>query len=643
MKKIIYGVLALALALFVYIYTGGKGSSNAPLQDYSSAEAKAQVESGKYPTEVYFGDTHTHTGNSLDVFMFGTTKSTPELAYRYATGEKVKNPTTGEEWQIATPLDFLVVADHAEAMGTFPELYSGNQKLAETKTGKAILELTGKEPTEEGLLRIYNALNYITFGAPSELETLTAKDLYDDLHATGEVRERIWSKYVDTAEKFNKPGKFTTLVGWEWTSNISGANLHRVIFTPAGPEKTKKIITYSYLDSTDPEDLWAYLDRTSEELGIDFVAIPHNSNISLGKMFSFNRLNGKAIDAEYAKKRMKWEKVVEITQIKGTSETHPALASSDEFSNFEIYEFALTPDGTLAKADDSNYVRSALKRGLQIKRDVGVNPFKFGVVGSTDGHTGIPDIAEDNFPGKAQHDSAPEIRNGPTGLGSSKGWDMSAAGYAGVWARENTREEIFAAFKRKEVYATTGPRIKLRFFGGFNYTEADLKDIAKAGYTKGVPMGSDITSKDAQGKKAPTFIVQVVKDPKGANLDRAQIVKGWVDKSGKAHERIYDVAFSGERELNKEGRVKQAVGNTVDLKTGKYTNTIGATELTTVWTDPNFDPSLEAVYYVRALEIPTPRYSLYDAIKLGIDPKATNHPATIQERVYSSPIWYITD
>jgi hypothetical protein len=351
-------------------------------------------------------------------------------------------------------------------------------------------------------------------------------------------------------------------------------------------------------------------------------------------MFPEVRLNGQPVDEAYAKQRMKWEKNVEITQIKGDSETHPALSPNDEFADFETYDFALTPDGTRPEPTMADYVRTGLMRGLELEKKLGTNPYKLGLIGSSDSHTGITAVEETNFAGKGQHDATPEQRPHPTGLGSSKGWDMGAAGWVGVWAESNTRQSIVDAFNRKEVYATTGPRISLRFFGGFDYTDADLggNNMVQLGYDKGVPMGGDLNNSDG---KAPTFMVAAMKDPDAANLDRIQIVKGWLGADGKAKEKVYDVALSDDRT---DG--SQKVGNTVNLATGKYTNTIGDAELSTLWTDPDFDASQSAFYYVRVLEIPTPRYSLLDAIKLGIDVKETNHPATIQERVYSSPIWY---
>jgi hypothetical protein len=589
-----------------------------------------------YPTEVYFGDTHNHTGNSFDVYLFGTLGSTPEDAYRFARGEKVINPATGTIWQLSKPLDFLVVADHSEMLGSMPRLFEEKaEDLANTKSGKAMLK-QAPDKTEDQLLEVYSAINYAASNAPNDLG-ITAKDILNDLHG-GDKRKSAWEAYIDTAEKYNEPGKFTALIGFEWTSNTGGANLHRVVFQAEGGDVGKKYLPYSSLESDNPEDLWKWLDTTSEKAGATFVAIPHNPNISIGMMFPLVRNNGEPVDEAYAKKRSQWEPAVEASQIKGDSETHPLLSPNDEFADYETYDFALTPDGDRPKPTEGDYVRAGLKRGLELGKKLGTNPYKVGMIGSTDSHTGITAIEETNFAGKGQHDNIPAKRSHPTGIGSSKGWDMGAAGWAGVWATENTREALVAAFKRKEVYCTTGPRIKLRFFGGYEFTAADTKgDLVKAGYTKGVPMGGDLKGK---GGKAPTFLVAVMKDPDGANMDRIQIVKGWLDKNGKSQEKIYDVAVSGNRKIGDDGRCKEAVGNTVDVKTGKYTNDIGAAELIASWSDPDFDPAQSAFYYVRSLEIPTPRYSLLDAIALNIDVKETNHPATIQERVYSSPIWY---
>lgn len=586
--------------------------------------------SGK--THLYWGDTHNHTGNSFDVYLFGTPSSTPETAYRFAKGLPVINPATGTTWQLNRPLDFLVVADHAEMLGAMPRLYDeGDKLLADSKSGKAFLKLGGNK-TEDELLKVYSAVNYANSNEKNELN-LTSADLVKDLHS-GDKRKSAWERYINTAEKYNEPGKFSAVIGWEWTSTTGGANLHRVVFIREDGETAKKFAPYSTFESDDPEDLWNWLEKTSQKTGANFVAIPHNPNLSMSKMFPLKRLNGEKVNAEYAKARMRWEPLVEVTQIKGDSEAHPVLSPNDEFADFETYDFALTPDGTRPPPTSADYVRTGLMRGLEFEQSIGFNPYKVGMVGSTDTHTGISAIEEFNFAGKGQHDSKPKMRSHPTGIGSSKGWDMGAAGWVGVWAEENTRASLFDAFKRKEVYATTGPRITLRFFGGFDYKKSHIKSkkFVDIGYAKGVPMGGDLQRNE---DNEPKFLIVAQKDPDGANLDRIQIVKGWLNKDNKAEEKIFDVALSDGR---KSG--DQAVGNTVDLKTGQYTNTIGESQLSAYWTDPEFDANQRAFYYVRVLEIPTPRYSLLDAIALNIDVKETGHPATIQERVYSSPIWY---
>jgi len=580
-------------------------------------------------TRVLWGDTHNHTGNSFDVYLFGTPSSTPETAYRFAKGHEVVNPTTGARWQLSRPLDFLVVADHAEVLGALPSLFSGDERLVNTKSGKEFLAIGNK--TRQDLQRLYDVVNYANSNQKNEAN-LTQKDLFLDLHA-GDKRLGAWESYINTAEEHNEPGKFTTLIGWEWTSTTGGANLHRVIFMAQGGDVAKQFLPFSTFESDDPEKLWSWLEDTRQKTGAEFVTIPHNSNLSLGKFFPLVRANGKPIDAEYAKTRAKWERNVEVTQIKGDSETHPALSPNDEFADFETYNFALTPDGVRAKPDAADYIRSGLKRGLEFEAKLGVNPYKFGLIGSTDTHTGIAAVEENNFAGKSQNDSYPEQRENKVGIGSAKGWDMGAAGYVAVWANENDRQNIVDAFQRREVYASTGPRITLRFFGGYDFSAKDITsvDFVAKGYAKGVPMGGDLSASDT----APAFMIVAEKDPNAANLDRIQIVKGWVGDDGVSREKIYDVALS-------DGRLDGSVpvGNTVDLKTGKYTNTIGDTQLRAYWQDPDFNANDRAFYYARVLEIPTPRYSLLDAIELGIDVKDTGKPATIQERVYSSPIWY---
>jgi hypothetical protein len=587
-------------------------------------------------TNLYWGDTHLHTSNSFDVYLFGTPGSTPDTAFNFAKGRPVVSPTTGVRWQLKTPLDFLVVSDHAEMMGSIPRLYRGDPVVADTESGRALLKIS-PDQTVEQLQHVYDQVVLIGSGLGDQAEIdLSAQQFIGDLHA-GEKRRTTWDETIDAAERHNDPGNFTALIGWEWSAQPQGGNLHRVVFMPEGGDVARQFLPYSALESTDPQDLWQWLEETSEKTGADFVAIPHNPNISIGLFFPTETLRGDPIDAEYARHRARWEPAVEVTQIKGDSEAHPLLSPTDEFADYETYPFVLTPDGRTPEPTEGDYVRSGLKRGLAIQAQVGINPYKVGMIGATDSHTGMSAVEEDNFSGKGQHDTYPGQGPHRTGLGSSKGWDMGAAGYAGVWATENTREAIVAAFKRKEVYASTGPRIRVRFFGGYGFEEADAGsvDIAAAGYRKGVPMGGDLEARES----APSFLVAAIKDPFEANLDRIQIIKGWLDKDGRTQEKIYEVAWSGDRKPGADGRLSP-VGNTVDLKSGGYTNAIGEETLAGVWKDPDFDATQPAFYYARVLQIPTPRHSLLDAIALGVDVRETGRPATIQERAYTSPIWY---
>ena len=603
----------------------------------SSVKSETETEivnvsnNSKHATDVFWGDTHLHTSNSFDVYLFGTPNATLQSAYRFAMGDEVISPTTGQKMQINQPLDFLVIADHAEAVGSVPRLFKNDTTFTNTRIGKILLEVGGNK-TDEELAKVYDLISLAGSNEPNDYN-LTPIDFYKDMHA-GEKRRDTWTENCETADEFNNPGKFTALIGWEWTSQTNGANLHRVIFTDSDAKASSQFLPYSMLESDDPEKLWQWLDETNTNTGVDFVAIPHNPNISRGMMFPLKTNSGKPIDINYANTRTKWEPVVEATQIKGDSETHPVFSPNDEFADFETYQFIIIPNGGTPEPTEGDYLRSGLKRGLELQKNIGVNPYKVGMIGSTDSHTGMSAVEENNFAGKGQHDATKEQRPHPTGLGDAKGWDMAAAGYAAVWATENTREAIFEAFKRKETYSSTGPRIKLRFFGGYEFTDEDLhaNNMAEIGYNKGVPMGSDLAQSDSN---VPKFMVHALKDPNDANLDRVQIVKGWVDANGFSHEKVYDVALSNNRT---DGSI--AVGNTVDLKTGNYTNTIGEVELSTLWTDPDFDASQNAFYYVRVLQIPTPRYSLLNSIKMGIDWKKSGRPATIQERAYSSPIWY---
>jgi hypothetical protein len=578
------------------------------------------------PTQLFWGDTHLHTSWSPDAYLMQNRSAGPDTAYRYAMGLPVVHPYTKAKIQIETPLDFLVVSDHGEYMGVIPMIFHDDPRVAGSETAKRFRALAdeGKEGAAFQIL-----IGQVNAGKS------------DPQLDSPEINRYVWNEIMKAAEKYNDPGTFTSFLGWEWSSTPNGANLHRVVFMREGRRVGKRFLPYTSFDSTHPEDLWAWLDETSDQTGASFVAIPHNSNISKGLMFPTQDSDGKPITAAYARTRMKWEPVVEITQIKGDSETHPKLSRNDEFADFETYEhvIAVGEHAVTPEADAGDYIRSALMRGLEIDAEAGANPYKFGLIGSTDAHTSIASAEENNFWGKMALDSTPEMTLKAEIIPGATGADMSASGLAAVWAEENTREAIFDAFRRREVYATTGPRIRVRFFGGWSFDadDAQARGLAATGYSKGVSMGSDLT--EAPGSKAPTFLVHAARDPRGANLDRIQIVKGWLDADGKGREKVYDVALSDGRRVGRFGRVK-SVGNTVDLKTGRYTNSIGDAQLATVWADPDFDSSQRAFYYARVIQIPTPRHTLYDAIALGMDPKKTGHPATIQERAYTSPIWY---
>lgn len=604
--------------------------------------AGGTLTAGAEETQLLWGDTHLHTKLSSDAYLLQNRSATPDDSYNYAKGLPIIHPYHKARIQIGTPLDFLVVTDHAEFMGVVPRIVDGDPLLLQTETGARYYQMAN----EGKLMEIFG-----------ELITQINRGVADPALVSEDLSRSVWSEIVDAAERHNDPGKFTAFIGWEWSSLPNGANLHRVIFMPEGEDVADQFLPYTSFDSTHPEDLWAWLAATSEEVGATFVAIPHNSNISQGLMFPVDDKEGRPIGSSYAKMRMRWEPAVEIAQIKGDSETHPTLSPNDEFADFETYEH-LIASGEFAKeieADKGDYVRSGLLRGLEIGNRVGVNPYKFAITGSTDSHTGASSAEENNFHGKMALDSTPQTKSAEI-IPGAKGWDMSAAGLAAVWATENTREAITEAFKRKEIYGTSGPRIQLRFFGGWDFAagDADARDVAAIGYAKGVPMGGDLTNPPAKEggvggflKKvvggaetaAPSFLIHAVKDPVEGNLDRVQIVKGWLDADGVSREKVYNVAWSGERELDENGKLLP-VGNTVDIKTGFYYNSIGTAQLSVVWSDPDFDAGQSAFYYVRVIQIPTPRHTLFDAIALGIDVEETGHPATIQERAYSSPIWY---
>jgi len=598
-------------------------------------------------TQVYFGDTHLHTTYSFDAFLNQNFTADPDTSYRWGEGEPVIHPFNRTRVQIGTPLDFLVVSDHAEMLGVMRAIRGETIQwedvglYASFKRWLAVRQLN--EALDEGAGRAFFA-RFLPKSAAVKGGDPVA-DINNNIGGiaifgdTSNTSSDAWEDIIGAAERHNEPGVFTSLLGWEWSSLPTGANLHRIVVTPDGGDKASQYIPFGSDQSQYPEDLWQWLADTGERTNSRFISIPHNSNISKGYMFAETTVKGQPITADYARTRMKWEPITEITQIKGDSETHAKFSPDDEFADFETYDYYIQTTKNNTQVSSGDYVRPALKRGLAIEKKIGVNPYKFGFIGSTDAHSGLASPEENNFQGKMAADSTPETKapalGNPTG---ASGWDMSASGLAAVWASENSREAIYAAFKRKETYATSGPRLRVQFFAGWDFpagAEAS-DDFAAIGYQHGVPMGGDLAGTDSGA--APQFLVRAVKDPVDANLDRVQMVKGWVDAAGEQHEMVYNIDWSGDRQLDADGKLP-AVGNTVDLKSARYTNTIGQAEFAVKWTDPDFDPAQSAFYYARVLQIPTPRNGLYDSLALGLDNPPRGAKA-IQERAYTSPVWY---
>ncbi len=599
--------------------------------------------------KLLFGDTHLHTSYSFDAYLNKNQSADPDVAYRWASGAPVVHPLHGARVQIGTPLDFLVVSDHAELLGVIRAM---NQGTAETedlgwwgnlKRWYALYTLnTAIESGEGG--DVFNSILPVPPSAPGGDPVLDpANKLPTNIFGdTTKIETNAWHEIVAAADRNNRPGEFTAFIGWEWSSIPTGANLHRVVFTPDGGDVARRFKPFGSDISQYPEDLWQWLEDTQQQTGARFIAMPHNSNISKGYMYADTTLKGEPISAEYAMRRMQWEPVSEITQFKGDSETHPSVSPDDEFADFETYGHYIQQEAEPYVPKAADYARSALRTGLELETRTGVNPYQFGMIGSTDSHSGLASAEEDNFWGKFARDSIPATKRNDDriGGGGATGWSMAAAGLAAVWANDNTREEIFAAFQRREVYATTGTRLQVQVFGGWKFDEAtlDAADFAARGYAQGVPMGGKLAPDTGESAPAPQMLVRVMKDPVGANLDRIQIIKGWYDAESGQQEQVYNVAWAGERELDSDGTLP-AIGNTVDLSTGRYDNSIGADQLSVLWTDPDFDPAQPAFYYVRVLEIPTPRHSLLDGLALQMD-LPEEGPATLQERAYSSPIWY---
>lgn len=594
--------------------------------------------------QLLWGDTHLHTNYSSDAYTNNNLTGDPETAFRWARGMPVIHPYHRARVQIGTPLDFLVVSDHAEFLGQIRNIHvngvntEGLGPFDKVKAWVAAYLLNRAIDSGKGRELFIRVLPDpdLTPAEDAEQSSIQGSDL-SLLPMPKQVEIDAWRTITDTAEHYNEPGTFTALIGWEWSSIPAGANLHRVVITDSNAATAQQYDPFGLDDSPYPEDLWAWLETTSAATGARFTAIPHNSNISKGYMFSDTSLRGKPFDADYVARRSKWERVAEITQIKGDSETHSSLSPEDEFADFENYPYYIQRHWTPYEPRRGDFVREALKQGLELENALGQNPYVLGVIGSTDAHTALSSASEDNFHGKLATDSIPENKQNrwnPEEPGAS-GWAMSASGMAAVWAESNTREAIMDALERREVYATTGPRIAVKFYGVNDVMEPDLEndDSLAATSARGVPMGGELT-----GPVAPVFSVHAAKEPDGANLDRIQIVKGWLNQQGRAEEQVYNVAWSGERRLDANGRLP-AVGNTVNLENGDVDNRIGAPELSAVWADPDFDASQPAFYYVRVLQIPTARHSLLDAIALGLE-HAAEQPDTIQERAYTSSIWY---
>lgn len=597
-------------------------------------KSAVEVKETEFPEKVLWGDTHVHTANSVDAFGFGV-RLTPEDALRFARGEEVTS-TTGVKAKLPRPLDFMVITDHAEGLGATKALYDAPRLLITDPTMRRWYDMMheGPEGSQRAMAEILDARG----------RNALPKAMLNQSDAA-ERTKSVWKANMETIEDYNEPGKFTAFHGFEYTLMQGGNNLHRNVIFRDGSDKVGKISPIDPTYKATPDEIWNFMEAYEKSTGGRVLAIPHNSNLSNGLMFELTQPGGGPMTAAYAKRRAKLEPVVEITQIKGDSEAHPFLSPNDEFAGFGVAGWEMNNLlGNQAKSQNmyaGEYVREALKRGLLLEAQMGVNPYKFGVIGSTDTHTGLSTADDNQFFGKhTGNEPNPNRAMQAQNLGTNRGrfgWHYLASGYAAVWAKANTRAAIFDAMERREVYASTGPRMTVRFFGGWDFKADDLKgNWVQAGYKRGVPMGGELSG----GKKgAPSFIVSALKDPIGANLDRVQVVKGWVDKAGKAHEKVFNVVWSDPAKRKLAGGKLPAVGDTVDLATATYKNSIGAANLATVWTDPEFDPSVRAFYYLRVLEIPTPRWTAYDAVrfKLKLPPEVQ---VKQQERAYTSAIWY---
>lgn len=617
------GALLPALAL-------AEPEGNVTAADFAALQPYSPYADRDQPDQLLFGDMHLHTNLSPDAGLLGT-QLTAEDSYRAARGETVIS-NTGQPFRLVRPLDFLVITDHAELIGLAPLIHANDPDLKANAFGAWLLGKFSQGP--EGAMEGFRVI--LDYAARGE-------DPIGDLPSA----RAIWRDFVATADQFDQPGVFTAMTGFEWTSQPGGDNLHRIVVFADGADRTGQIMPFSLLDSQDPADLWTWMENYEAKTGGQVFAHVHNGNLSNGLMFNEKQFDGTPMDAAYAARRLRWEPIAEISQIKGDGETHPKLSPDDEFADFENWDKGnLT--GSAPKEDwmlKYEYGRSALKTGLEMEAKIGVNPYAFGFNATSDSHTGLPSTGEENFFGKfAGTEPGPDRFNKDVIPAADPAQRIisaqeSASGLTGVWARGNTRQEVFDALMRKEVYATTGTRLRVRLFAGWDFAPGDetAHDFAAIGYQRGVPMGGRLFA--PPDGAAPSFIIQAMRDPDWANLDRIQIVKGWVGADGVAQERIYDVAVSGDRKIGEDGRARDPVGSTVDIKTATFTNTIGAPMLFGFWKDPDFHPDQRAFYYVRVLEIPTPRWTTYDAAKFGV-PLPDVVPPTVQDRAYTSAVWY---
>ena len=597
--------------------------------------------------QLLWGDTHLHSTYSSDAFTNGNLTATPDTAYRYAKGMPVVHPGHKARVQIGTPLDFLVVSDHAEYLGVIRSLYL-NPMETEGLSWRERIWTRFVQYLLRDAIDNQSGRELFTSILPEPADNaVTAMEGWEDDRVSGLIPRQptveidTWKLITETADAHNEPGQFTALIGWEYSLIPGGANLHRIVMGDINAEQAQTFAPFGFDDSSFPSDLWAWLEETSASTGGNFIAIPHNSNISKGSMFDVRDIRGTDMSVEYAEIRRYWEPVVEITQIKGDSETHPVLSPDDAFADFETYPYYIQREWTDYVPQPGDYVRSALRTGLSLEASLGVNPYQFGVIGSTDAHTSLPSAEEDNFHGKMATDSIPSRKSGgwSDDARGTFGWGMSASGLAAVWATENTREAIIAAMRRREVYATSGPRIAVRTFAGLNLSSRALEAPSyPANLTEqAVPMGGEILGAGAEDQFA--MVVEAQADPKSGYLDRIQVVKGWLDDEGATQERVYDVVWAGGNRLQSDGTLTP-IGDSVDLATGLTDNAIGAPSLSAVWQDPDFDADQAAFYYVRVLQIPTARHSLLDKLALADDSVDTRRPDTIQERAYTSPVWY---